>query len=225
MADETLIRIWAKIWTITEELSRWGMSPRWVPGVGDVQIKDYSPEMLNPLRAIFAVHGKRLEPELPEDLRNTSWVDLLDPAHVGVKDRPSFFVAKLRVQLLNRLRETAMFIVEKHRAAALIGEDFDADDPTAGSGHGGEGPSGEAAPKEWTPRKGYAGRKTICFSARFRKRGKNPSATTIDAWVKSAKNKGQTVDIEKDPANRENYYPVAWIMERIGTWNPRTSET
>mgnify|MGYP001562712133 FL=1 len=78
---------------------------------------------------------------------------------------------------------------------------------------------------EWSPPDGYVGRKTVCADLRFKKKGKNPSPTTIDGWVKSAKNNGQPIDIEKDPANRENYYPEDWIMERIHTWNPRTPQT
>jgi hypothetical protein len=86
------------------------------------------------------------------------------------------------------------------------------------------GTPGEAA-RQWTPRASYVGRKTICTATRFQKQGKNPVATTIDGWVKSAKRKGTPIDIDSDPANRENYYPEAWIMERIGTWNPRVSAT
>jgi hypothetical protein len=79
--------------------------------------------------------------------------------------------------------------------------------------------------RQWTPRAGYVGRKTICTAKQFQKQGKNPAATTIDAWVKSAKRSGATIDIDSDPANGENYYPETWILERIGTWNPRTPAT
>ncbi len=85
--------------------------------------------------------------------------------------------------------------------------------------------SPESVSITWVPVAGYVGRKTICTHERFRKNGKNPSATTIDAWVNSAAKGGQPVVIEKDPANQENYYPETWIRERIARWNPRTSET
>jgi len=83
----------------------------------------------------------------------------------------------------------------------------------------------QEARNAWNPPEGYVGRKTICTHARFQKNGKNPAPTTIDGWVKSAKNNGQTIDIVKDPANQENHYPNDWIRERISTWNPRTSAT
>ncbi len=145
MPDETLIPIWVKIWRITDGLRWCESSPLFVPGVGDVQIADYSPEVLNPLRAIFAVHGKRIELELPEDLRNKPWVDMLDPATVRVKDRLSFFVARSRIQLLERLRETAMFTVQVHREAALIKKDIDGGDLAGCSVSGGKGTGGAEA--------------------------------------------------------------------------------
>ena len=78
---------------------------------------------------------------------------------------------------------------------------------------------------KWCPPPGYVGRKTICHNNRFSKGGKNPVATTIDGWVKSAERQGESVAIVQDPANRENYYPRDWIVERIGSWNPRTPKT
>lgn len=82
-----------------------------------------------------------------------------------------------------------------------------------------------SAQADWSPPCGYVGRKTVCTDKRFQKKGKNPSPTTIDGWVNSAKKQDQLIAIEKDPATGENYYPEAWIMERIATWNPRTSAT
>ncbi|MEK6674017.1 MAG: hypothetical protein AABZ47_00010 [Planctomycetota bacterium] len=87
------------------------------------------------------------------------------------------------------------------------------------------GPRTSTDRHEWNPRPGYVGRKAICTHERFKKQGKNPSATTIDGWVKSAKSHGALIQIEKDPANHENYYAEEWIMERIGTWNPRKPKT
>lgn len=217
MSDSTLIPIWARIWELTEELSFWGTSLRFVPEVGDVLVHEYSPDVVTPLRAIFAVHGKLIEAELPEDMRETKWVELLDPECLRVRDRPSYRLARIRYHLLERLRETAMFILEKHRAAALVGNNLNARDEKRSGG--------VTPPKAWSPPLGYVGRKSICTLERFQKNGKNPPATTIDAWVISAAKVAQPVVIEKDPANQENYYPETWILERIATWNPRISET
>lgn len=82
-------------------------------------------------------------------------------------------------------------------------------------------PAGKTRPLEWTPPPGYVGRKTICRDQRFQKNGKNPPATTIDVWVRSSESAGTAVRIEVDPANRENYYPKDWVMQRIARWNPR----
>ena len=87
--------------------------------------------------------------------------------------------------------------------------------------------SGTPAPRVeeaevWSAPAGFVGRKTICYDQRFRKQGKNPAPTTIDAWVKSAEQKGAPIKIEKDPANSENHYPEDWIMGRIAVWSPRS---
>jgi hypothetical protein len=75
------------------------------------------------------------------------------------------------------------------------------------------------AHKAWDPPPGYVGRKTICNDARFRKKGKNPSPTTIDVWVNAA------VKVEKAPDTGENHYPETWINEQISQWNPRNPRT
>ena len=86
--------------------------------------------------------------------------------------------------------------------------------------------SGTHAPREeeaqpWKAPDGYVGRKTICNDLRFQKDGKNPVATTIDAWVKSAEHRSAPIQIVKDPATSENHYPEDWIMKRIALWSPR----
>jgi hypothetical protein len=85
--------------------------------------------------------------------------------------------------------------------------------------------SGKELIAPWTPPPGYVGRKTICNDVRFRKKGKNPSPSTIDVWVKAAERDGQPVKIEKAPDSGENHYPEDWIIEQIRRWNPRAQRT
>lgn len=77
----------------------------------------------------------------------------------------------------------------------------------------------------WTPPAGYVGRMEVCTDPRFLKNGKNPPATTIDGWVKSAKKSGDPPEIVKAPENQENHYPEAWVHARIRLWNPRKNAT
>src|SRR3990172_6891323 len=117
--DDTLVRVWAEIQAITAWLCRRGVWPRFVPGVGNMQVVEHAPEAMTRLRAIFAVHGKRIEAELPDDLRDKPWGELLVyPAKTSVEDRVSSCVERTRV--VERLHETATFQVEKYRAAALV---------------------------------------------------------------------------------------------------------
>lgn len=100
----------------------------------------------------------------------------------------------------------------------------------------------------WQPPNGYVGRKTVCSDERFRKHGKHPPATTIDAWVNAVKGNDWTVtqvhrsteSYPEDPCDRlgqnelvifhapdsgECFYPERWITARIATWNPRNPKT
>ncbi len=78
--------------------------------------------------------------------------------------------------------------------------------------------------REWGPPEGYVGTKTITLDQRFRKDGKNPPRTTIDAWYAAAKRAGQAPAKAHDPSTHELFLPESWVHERMATWSPRASK-
>jgi len=124
-ADSSLpIKVWDEIQAITEWLDRCEPSYRFVPGKGDILVKEHPPEHLTELRAIFEVYGKQIKKELPEDLRGVDWVALCDPTvGIYVQTRDDLFVSKVRRYQFEHLHEIAARAVAKYNAATLAGAD------------------------------------------------------------------------------------------------------
>jgi len=122
-ADSPLpIKVWEEIEAITERLDRCESSYRFVPGKGDILVKEHPPELLRALRAIFEVYGERIEKELPDDLRGVDWVTLCNPTvGIYVQTRDDLFVSKVRRYQFEHLYEIAARAVAKHNAATLAG--------------------------------------------------------------------------------------------------------
>jgi hypothetical protein len=124
-ADSPLpIEVWAEIQAITELLCWCESSYRFVPGEGDILVKEHPPERLRALRAIFEVYGDRIKKELPEDLRGVGWVAVCDPTvGIYVQTHADFIFSGLRCYQFEHLHEIAARVVAKHNAAALAGVD------------------------------------------------------------------------------------------------------
>lgn len=82
-------------------------------------------------------------------------------------------------------------------------------------------PKSAKSVSDWSPPAGFVGTKTIMMDARFRKKGKNPPRTTIDVWLKAARDRGESVQRHSAPDTRELFLPEKWVMKRIRSWNPR----
>ncbi len=81
---------------------------------------------------------------------------------------------------------------------------------------------GNSKISRWEPTPGYIGVIEIMSHERFRKKGKNPPRTTIDAWINQSRNGDDPVSIEKAPDTQEVHLPESWVFKRIQIWSPRT---
>ncbi|MCH8806647.1 MAG: hypothetical protein IH986_11225 [Planctomycetes bacterium] len=102
------------------------------------------------------------------------------------------------------------------RAVAPDRHDGDVAPAAADPDDDGETPAG--APR-WEPPQGYISVSAVMTEPRYIKRGEHPKRTTIEKWELSDREGAAMVHA---PDTNENYYPAAWIEERVRKWNPRT---